>query len=47
MHYTDLAAHIIRAVITMNTVGYGDMVPVSDLGKVLASVASLSGVLVS
>lgn len=47
LHYTDLAAGTVRAVITMSTVGYGDMVPMSDLGKVLASVASLSGVLVS
>lgn len=34
------------AIVTMTTVGYGDMYPVTGLGKVIASVAALSGLMV-
>jgi voltage-gated potassium channel len=32
------------AIITLTTVGYGDVVPVTALGKVVASVVALTGV---
>lgn len=34
------------AIVTMTTVGYGDMFPVTGLGKLIASVAALSGLMV-
>jgi voltage-gated potassium channel len=41
--YTSIPASIYWAIVTLTTVGYGDIVPATALGKVLASVIMISG----
>jgi voltage-gated potassium channel len=41
--FTSIPQSIYWAIVTITTVGYGDIAPVTVLGKVLASVAMLTG----
>ncbi|MGA0806650.1 MAG: ion transporter [Pseudohongiellaceae bacterium] len=41
--FTSIPASIYWAIVTMTTVGFGDIVPRTDLGRLIASVAMLSG----
>lgn len=42
--FSSIPATIWWAVVSLTTTGYGDMVPVTDLGKVMASIIMLTGV---
>ncbi|XP_056878371.1 potassium voltage-gated channel subfamily D member 2 isoform X2 [Takifugu flavidus] len=44
--FTSIPAAFWYTIVTMTTLGYGDMVPKTIMGKVLGSICSLSGVLV-
>jgi voltage-gated potassium channel len=44
--FSSIPAAMYWAVVTMATVGYGDMTPVTLVGKILASLVALSGILV-
>lgn len=41
--FTDIPTSIYWAIVTMTTVGYGDIAPATALGKILASLLMLSG----
>lgn len=41
--FSSIPATIWWAVVTVTSVGYGDMIPVTTLGKILTSVITLSG----
>lgn len=41
--FTSIPASIYWAIVTMTTVGFGDIVPRTDLGRLIASIAMLSG----
>lgn len=43
--FTSLSDSFYWAIITMATVGYGDIVPLTDAGKLLSSLTALSGVM--
>ncbi|ESO10915.1 hypothetical protein HELRODRAFT_72163 [Helobdella robusta] len=45
-HFTSIPEAFWYTIVTMTTLGYGDMVPATIIGKVVGSVCSLSGVLV-
>jgi voltage-gated potassium channel len=42
--FTSIPATIWWAVVSLTTTGYGDMVPLTDIGKVMASIIMLTGV---
>lgn len=42
--FSSIPATIWWAIVSLTTTGYGDMVPITDLGKVMASIIMLSGV---
>lgn len=42
--FTSIPSTIWWSVVTLTTTGYGDMFPVTDIGKIMASVIMLSGV---
>ena len=44
--FSSIPAAMWWAVMTVTTVGYGDMIPVTPLGKTIASIVTVSGVLV-
>ncbi len=43
-HYSDIPSAMWWAVVTITTVGYGDIVPVTPVGRLLASLVALLGV---
>jgi hypothetical protein len=45
--FTSIPASFWWAISTMVTIGYGDMAPITPLGKVIACIASIIGVVVS
>ena len=45
--FTSIPASFWWAITTMITIGYGDMVPATPLGKFIACIASIIGVVVS
>merc|ERR1719186_950994 len=44
--FTDILTGIYWVVVTMTTVGYGDIFPVTGLGKLVGTMCAISGVLV-
>jgi len=42
--FPDIGAAIWWAIVTLTTVGYGDIYPVTNMGKVLAAIISLAGI---
>jgi len=42
--FPDIGAAIWWAVVTLTTVGYGDVYPITNMGKVLAAIISLAGI---
>ena len=42
--FTDLATSVYWAIVTMTTVGYGDIYPISDIGRVISIVSSMVGI---
>jgi voltage-gated potassium channel len=43
-HFNSIPATIWWSVVSLTTTGYGDMVPLTDIGKVMASIIMLTGV---
>jgi voltage-gated potassium channel len=43
-HFQSIPATIWWAVVSLTTTGYGDMIPLTDIGKVMASIIMLTGV---
>lgn len=43
-NFTSIPATIWWAVVSLTTTGYGDMIPITDIGKVMASIIMLTGI---